>query len=525
MRAAPPPPRVNIPEGNVPGIVVDQGGQGGWHTTSRLPSLTMRPTRALPSLASTGRLPGFPSRPKLTLASVTEPTVPTLAQTSTAPILAVSTLSPGLTPGNRSMSVPTPASAGLPRLVIEGQQFKQHDEDGEDGVSGILTPRPGTETVKPKSGGARSLVQNNGQMEMNDEQMEQIREGVQRFNRTTTPTPPIARDMALNSSTPDPHFSQSHGSRNSSRPSSIHDNDVPAIYASDLVVIRSLGEGAGGAVELVRSRRDGSIMARKTIARTPDPGIHRQIVRELAILSTTSSDYIVKQYGAFLADHNTQICILMEYCEAGSLETIIGRLKAHKLRCAENVLGYISRSVLRGLDYLKGMNIIHRDIKPSNILVTIKGEVKLCDFGVSGELVNSHAGTFTGTSYFMAPERLDNVPYSIVSDVWSFGLTLYEVAHLNYAYGKRNLAPIELIQHVREPAPTMIDSPDQGVIWSNDIREFMALCLTRDPTERPKPARLLVHPFIVRIEGKKINMANWIARLLLPVPQSTSVPA
>ncbi|BEI83286.1 hypothetical protein CcaverHIS002_0311540 [Cutaneotrichosporon cavernicola] len=522
MRAAPPPPRVNIPEGNVPGIVVDQGGQGGWHTTSGLPSLNMRPTRALPSLASTGRLPGLPSRPKLTLASVTEPAVPTLAQTSTAPILALSTLSPGMIPGNRSMSVPTPASAGLPRLVIEGQQLMEHDEDG---VSGILTPRPGTETVRPKSGGARSQVQSDGQMGKNDEQMEQIREGVQRFNRTTTPKPPIARDMALNSSTPDPHLSQSHGSRNSSRPSSIYDNEVTAIDASDLVVIRSLGEGAGGAVELVRSMKNGSIMARKTIARTPDPAIHRQIVRELAFLSTTSSDYIVEQYGAFLADHNTQICILMEYCEAGSLETIIGRLQARNLRCSEHVLGYISRSVLRGLDYLKGRNIIHRDIKPSNILVTIDGEVKLCDFGVSGELVESHAGTYTGTSYFMAPERLNNLPYSIVSDVWSFGLTLYEVAHLKYAYGKRNLGPIELIQHVLEPAPTMIDSPEIGVIWSNDIRGFMALCLTRDPTERPKPAELLDHPFIVRIEGKNIKMDKWIERLMQPVPPPASVPA
>jgi mitogen-activated protein kinase kinase len=58
--------------------------------------------------------------------------------------------------------------------------------------------------------------------------------------------------------------------------------------------------------------------------------------------------------------------------------------------------------VLKGLDYLHQRRIIHRDIKPSNIVVTRDGVIKLCDFGVSGELIDSMAGTFTGTSYYMA---------------------------------------------------------------------------------------------------------------------------
>jgi serine/threonine protein kinase len=92
----------------------------------------------------------------------------------------------------------------------------------------------------------------------------------------------------------------------------------------------------------------------------------------------------------------------MEYCEAGSLDTLVRAITRRRGRTSEKVLGKIAEAVLGGLDYLHERRIIHRDIKPSNILVTKMGEVKLCDFGVSGELVDSFAGTFTGTSFYMA---------------------------------------------------------------------------------------------------------------------------
>lgn len=219
-------------------------------------------------------------------------------------------------------------------------------------------------------------------------------------------------------------------------------------------------------------------LTQQVIARTANPSIHKQTLRELEFLSSTSSAYIVEHYDAFLAEHDSQICILMEYCEAGSLDSLLAHMKETGLSCTEPVLGRIAASVLRGLDYLHKLSIIHRDIKPSNILVTRAGGVKLCDFGVSGELVGSFAETFTGTSYYMAPERILNKPYSIKADVWSLGLTLHEVAHLRFPFPPEGenqaVAPIELLSYiVTAPVPGMQDNVAIGRVWSGEIRAFI----------------------------------------------------
>jgi len=67
--------------------------------------------------------------------------------------------------------------------------------------------------------------------------------------------------------------------------------------------------------------------------------------------------------------------------------------------------------ILQGLAYLYSKQIIHRDIKPSNVLLTRQGQVKLCDFGVSGTLVGSIAETFTGTQVRLLPYRLASLGF------------------------------------------------------------------------------------------------------------------
>lgn len=127
------------------------------------------------------------------------------------------------------------------------------------------------------------------------------------------------------------------------------------------------------------------------------PAVKKQIIRELKILHDCNSPYIVGFYGAFYSDGEISIC--MEYMDGGSLDLVLKRYG----KLPENILGKVTLSVLRGLAYLRDKhNIIHRDVKPSNVLVNSRGEIKLCDFGVSGQLIDSLANSFVGTRSYMS---------------------------------------------------------------------------------------------------------------------------
>jgi len=180
-----------------------------------------------------------------------------------------------------------------------------------------------------------------------------------------------------------------------------------------------------------------------------------------------------------------------------------------------DVLGKITEAILGGLVYLyETHRIMHRDIKPSNVLVNSRGQIKLCDFGVAGETVNSIADTFVGTSTYMAPERIQGGQYTVRSDVWSVGLTVMELAVGRFPFdtgdssaGDRASAGpmgiLDLLQQiVHEPAPKLPKSDAFPPI----LHEFVAKCLLKKPEERPTPRELYVRiPPIPRLSRGDVD--------------------
>jgi mitogen-activated protein kinase kinase len=217
------------------------------------------------------------------------------------------------------------------------------------------------------------------------------------------------------------------------------------------------------------------------ITTDPNPDVKKQIVRELSFNKSCASTHICQYYGAYMDDTQGSIGISMEFCEGGSLDSIYREVKKLGGRTGEKVLGKVAEGVLNGLTYLHSHRIIHRDIKPSNILLTRTGDVKLCDFGVSGEFgTKGDANTFIGTSYYMAPERITGQSYTITSDVWSLGVTLLEVAQHRFPFPAdgTEMQPraglIDLLTYiVRQPIPKLKDEPSEGIKWSESFKYFI----------------------------------------------------
>ncbi|KAK9894615.1 kinase-like protein [Cystobasidium minutum MCA 4210] len=195
------------------------------------------------------------------------------------------------------------------------------------------------------------------------------------------------------------------------------------LRAEDIEAVSELGHGNGGTVTKVRHIPTGAMMARKVVHIDAKQSVRKQILRELQIMHDCSSIYIVSFYGAYLQDPH--ICMCMEHMDKGSFDNIYKKVGP----IPEDVLGQIALAMVSGLTYLYDVHrIIHRDVKPSNVLFNSQGQIKICDFGVSGELINSIAETFVGTSTYMSPERIQGAQYSVKSDVWSLGITLVELA-------------------------------------------------------------------------------------------------
>ena len=290
-------------------------------------------------------------------------------------------------------------------------------------------------------------------------------------------------------------------------------------------MLGKLGKGSSGTVYKVRHIPSGQLMAEKTIPLATDPGIRKRIARELRTLARCDSPFIVQFQGAFFSEGSLKF--VMQYMDRGSLRDLYWAAGA----VPEPALRIIATAICEGLHYLKTqLNVMHRDVKPENVLLNSAGEVKLCDFGVCANLVNSLASSVIGTQLYFAPERLSHssegpAPYSVQADVWCMGLTLAEIALGEFPYPTRDRGSDWVPPTAGIPPPSLTimellyfylnsDSPSlPSAFFSEQAIDFVGQCLDKDPAARPSPADLLGHEFVRGGGEAGWRLSEYLAQL------------
>ena len=145
---------------------------------------------------------------------------------------------------------------------------------------------------------------------------------------------------------------------------------------------------------------------------------------------------------------------------------------------------------------------VFSDIKPANLLINLKGDVKVSDMGIVRQVdpaidKNHLVHTYIGTTTYMSPERLDAKDYSYSSDIWSFGMTMLTVSFGRLPRQVEGGRYWTILSNLLEqPSPSLADDDNPEHLWSEEYQHFIALCLRKDPHERPSAQELLSHPFL-----------------------------
>jgi serine/threonine-protein kinase len=202
---------------------------------------------------------------------------------------------------------------------------------------------------------------------------------------------------------------------------------LPTRLADRFEVHEPIGQGGMGVVYRGVDRHSGRAVAIKTLrgdASDWPPTAFDRFQREGELLRQLNHPNIVETIATFSHDERTYI--VMEYAEGGSLAAKLKR--EHPLPV--NTVVSIALDVADAMTRVHRLGILHRDLKPENVLLTLDGSAKLTDFGIAyltGRNGLTQDGSVLGTVHYLSPEALSGEPLDARSDVWAFGVVLFEM--------------------------------------------------------------------------------------------------
>ena len=181
----------------------------------------------------------------------------------------------------------------------------------------------------------------------------------------------------------------------------------------------------------------------------------------------------------------TRVYLILEYAARGELYKELQKSKRFSERRSATYIASLARALM----YCHQKHVIHRDIKPENLLIGIKGELKIADFGWSVHAPNSRRQTLCGTLDYLPPEMVEGRDHDAAVDVWSLGVLAYE-----FLCGT---PPFEAEGHSETYKRILRVDLHFPSHVSTAARDMISALLVKDPRSRLPLSKLLEHPWIV----------------------------
>ena len=291
-------------------------------------------------------------------------------------------------------------------------------------------------------------------------------------------------------------------------------------------VIAKLGEGGMGEVYRATDTKLGRSVAIKVLpdAFAADPERVPRFEREAKVLASLNHPHIAALYGMEQIDGRH--FLIMELVEG---ETLADRLQAGPLPIDETLR--IAAQIADGLDAAHDQGIVHRDLKPANIKITPDGKVKVLDFGLAKaveagaaapnvthsptlSMLATQGGMIMGTAAYMSPEQAKGLAVDRRSDVFSFGVVLYEMLTGRQPFHGETAAEVM--------ASVMIRDADLALLPPTihpRLRDIVTRCLDKRPRQRWQSMGDL------RVEFEELRTAPLpLAAPAMPTPVVTLAP-
>lgn len=273
---------------------------------------------------------------------------------------------------------------------------------------------------------------------------------------------------------------------------------------SDFDIGKPLGRGKFGQVYLAREKKSKYLVALKVLykAQLVRSSVEHQLRREVEIQSHLRHPNILRLFGYFYDE--TRVFLILEFAAQGELYKDLTRLGAFD---EPRAAGYVA-SLAHALDYCHQKHVIHRDIKPENLLVGLKGDIKIADFGWSVHTPRDRRRTMCGTLDYLPPEMVEGRDHDHAVDQWALGVLMYE-----FLLGR---PPFEAEGNVETyKRISKVDLQIEQGSMSDLAADLIRRLLVKDPTQRLPLYKVVEHPWIVK------HAPAVVANLM---PSSSSLP-